>query len=343
MHLVLATILIFTSCQSIEKSDIVSVQIKVSDNSPVNLSEIAEKVFPVNLETTELSLINRIISVEILNNYIYIWHDFKNELLMFNLNGEFVKQVGRMGKGPGEYIGIHGMTANAENNILIINKTGIMTFYINGNFVQNHKVNVNPNYIYFHNRNLYCLSNYFNQNSNNVLLTVYKDYSIVDSFLVKKHKSNWWPTIRDNFLSKSKNSIYVFYPDVDSRYYHKKNIDTLFVVKNHELEPVFEIKFENDNSFNSVVTSVNMTDNYLVIKYITRIDNQSTYSHYYLKLETMIGKNVQNGFIDDFYNTGNVLITPIPNNNLFFYTKETDYSENMILEQNPILYIGTFK
>jgi hypothetical protein len=84
----------------------------------ININEIAAHIDYIQLETTSESLIMRIHKIEIKDNRIYVL-DFENaSLLVFDLAGKFIRQIGRRGQAPGEYIGIEHF-ALSDSVILI--------------------------------------------------------------------------------------------------------------------------------------------------------------------------------------------------------------------------------
>jgi len=65
------------------------------------LSSIASEIRYIPLETTPACLLSRCRSVEIFNNNMYIL-DTK-ALYQFDMDGSFIRQIGKIGNGPGEY------------------------------------------------------------------------------------------------------------------------------------------------------------------------------------------------------------------------------------------------
>lgn len=65
------------------------------------LSSIADRIQYILLETTPKCLLSNCRSVEIFNNNMYIL-DTK-ALYQFDMDGSFVRQIGKIGNGPGEY------------------------------------------------------------------------------------------------------------------------------------------------------------------------------------------------------------------------------------------------
>jgi hypothetical protein len=83
------------------------------------LSDIASNIEYVKLETTADSYIgggNSTIHLD--NKYIYIYS--QKRLLQFSRNGKFVKEIGRNGRGPGEFPGSKGITVDKKKKSIYI-------------------------------------------------------------------------------------------------------------------------------------------------------------------------------------------------------------------------------
>ena len=87
------------------------------------LSEIVDDIEYIKLEKTPESLIGGSnLPIYITREFIFVYH--KNRVLQFSRNGKYIKQIGRFGKGPGEYQGTRGFVLDEPSGI----------FYMIGNF-----------------------------------------------------------------------------------------------------------------------------------------------------------------------------------------------------------------
>ena len=91
----------------------------------VKLSEIATDIDYIVLETKESSLISNIgnprYNVIFSMKHILIKDGGANILFLFKKNGDFIKKIGTIGKGPGEYIRISDMAIIPASKIIVIN------------------------------------------------------------------------------------------------------------------------------------------------------------------------------------------------------------------------------
>lgn len=85
------------------------------------LSEVFTKVRTVILETNNDVLIGNISSVQIYNDTIFVLDINKARgLFMFDKDGRFLKRIGNVGKGTGEYINPNDFTIDKQNKHIYI-------------------------------------------------------------------------------------------------------------------------------------------------------------------------------------------------------------------------------
>ena len=347
-------IVVCLGCQK-KNSGLFSIYVDASNGSQACLSEIAERVDRVELETTDGSLIRLIDYVEITDNHYFVFNGVFSEVLMFDRDGRFEKPVGHIGRGPGEYTGVLQNIVDTESRQLLLNtRQGIMVFDEEGAYVKNVALNFIPTFMFLHNRQLYCLHTHADWSESpetSVLLTTHNttDWKLVDSIHFISYSEMFMPNAAANFFSGSKRSVY-FFPGVLALFAEqRRGADTLYVFEKQKLTPYLTVQFTGDEKEKRGVVNVVMTDNYSIITHALSVMSadspypKSVRSQYYIDLSTMKGKNAPNGFIDDFYGGDNVIIYPIPNKNMFFYYKENEYSPDLKTEPNPTLYVGTFK
>ena len=93
-----------TSCfnENGGQANIIKIGDNINDFRPLKISEISNSIEYVKLETKNECLIEQIKYLDISDKYIII-HDW-NKCLLFSRSGKFLKQIGKKGRGPGEYI-----------------------------------------------------------------------------------------------------------------------------------------------------------------------------------------------------------------------------------------------
>jgi hypothetical protein len=68
------------------------------------LSEVAEDITFIPLETTDECLVSDNISVNFHKDYIIVKDNSYAQILLFDNKGKFIRKIGNMGQGPGEYL-----------------------------------------------------------------------------------------------------------------------------------------------------------------------------------------------------------------------------------------------
>ena len=137
---------IITGCQSsIDKEtvdpiidniyflDIIS---SIDNKTNLKISDIASEVSYLPLETTEDNLIQEIQKVVFTENFIFVADE--NGLYQFTDRGEFIRQIGSLGRGPGEHSVIMNFAVNEKADIVIVQGTySIVEYDLEGNYVKN--------------------------------------------------------------------------------------------------------------------------------------------------------------------------------------------------------------
>jgi hypothetical protein len=128
--LLLTLIAVIIGCSTKKKtlSDRYITCLKPIPERPQQLSGMMKSIKFIPLETTNQSLIGKWINkIKKINNKYYVAYDRK-ELLEFDENGAFVKKIGHLGSGPGEYVELNDFDV-FENGSIVINDAQQLMFY----------------------------------------------------------------------------------------------------------------------------------------------------------------------------------------------------------------------
>ena len=370
---VISFFILFCGCQSpsptsSDSDGILSLTIdRKQDNIAFPLSEITEKVDVIELELNEESLISEIRDVYVLSEH-YIISDVKSiGVLVYDKQGHFVRRIGKKGQGPGEFPNTYTIQIDHKRSTIsfsMINK--VVIYDIHGNLIEEKKINGIQlqyyDYLYYLNDSLFIIrdktekdrdglyhqSNYFNifaySNENDT-------FCLVDSILIIKHNPIKAHTMSFQSVFQHQNQVYMFYASYEPG-------EFIYVIKNHQFVPFARLKLT------TTMRGLNVTDRYVIAihgaligntsmpRVITpdmrhSINNQTIVHNFsYYAYDLMTGKSIDSyhGFIDDIHHTNDtVRIKVIDGSNMFYYTREHEYSEALKAEPNPTLYIGTFK
>jgi hypothetical protein len=80
---------------------------KAEEKDVFHLSDIVEKVRPIRLEETDYALIGEIDKIQAFDNNIFVLDAYiAKKLFVYDMNGKYIQQIGAMGQGPDEYMGV---------------------------------------------------------------------------------------------------------------------------------------------------------------------------------------------------------------------------------------------
>lgn len=118
-YLILSLLVIFSfSCSKKEQIDNVKI-ISFDDETNIDIKDkIACKFIP--LETTDSCLFGDIFAINIVNDKIYTINRKGNYLLVFDISGKFITQIGRRGNGPGEYMSLNNLHIDKEKQTITL-------------------------------------------------------------------------------------------------------------------------------------------------------------------------------------------------------------------------------
>jgi len=95
------------------------VNIDPNKNEHLYLSQIADSISYIQLETSDISLLGEIRSVRYKNGVFYV-QDRSNSIFLFDLQGNFISKFNQFGQGPGEYVFIHSFDVGESGDIHIL-------------------------------------------------------------------------------------------------------------------------------------------------------------------------------------------------------------------------------
>lgn len=234
-----------TSCSSGNKQESLS----ASDTFPITipfeegvdnvkgikLSDIAERVEWIPLETTDSSLIARplLSSVRLMNGYIYI--PCSVGLLSFREDGTFQRTISRRGQGPGEYTSLVSVTADeASNHIYLLTPGKVMTYTSEGTFLRENPTPIGWAFSVVQD-SLYLTYIYNNtgQKPYRLLMTDAQGDTLLrvpqtDRFEVLPKGMNWY------YTNRKENYLYTYQGE---NVFHDYYCDTLYTVRPDSLLP----------------------------------------------------------------------------------------------------------
>lgn len=351
---------ILFSCATEEKGQLEQINVSIKNSSDYNLSEIAEKVTPLVLETKEECLISNIFNLISTKDFYFVLNSFNN-IYQFDKKGMFVQQIGNTGRGPGEYQQLGAMAVNEENEIVYTySNNKLMKYNFDGDFVGeiDYKKGM-IHYMAYVNRQLYAMSQKYGIETESGIenrTTLYildNDLNFNDSIPVSKtvfanisSMSATIPPSREHYISDLKEHTYFHYPEYKFEPFVR---DTLYELNDNRQKPYLRLNIKEAVQDNTRESSIRITKFYCTEDFLfANYSYQKQKNLLCINLKTGEQMNVESGFNDDFYDIGKIDLFPLllSENQLCFFKDGYELEgkiENVDENSNPVVFIVKLK
>ena len=127
----------------------------------ISYSTYFKNATPIILETNKDCLIGNITELKIFDGYVYILDaQSAKSLFVFDLDGRFIRKIGSLGNGPGEYTQLSNFTLDMENRFIYLLDyfKHLHKYHLDGTFVKTITPKVQNNniiHIQYYNKRLY--------------------------------------------------------------------------------------------------------------------------------------------------------------------------------------------
>ena len=218
-------------------------------------SRLYKSVKIIPLETNESCLIGYINKVQVIDNYVLIMDaSIAKSLYVFDREGRFIRKIGSVGQGPGEYVSISDFTVDRDNKTVYIEDGRLPRIHkydiATGKLIQtiglersSREGSAFINHIVHIGENLYASAIFYNHSPNNFMLFTIDESS-------GKGKNNFLNVMEYNmgFSNVYGNNI------PDRSFFSRENGDAIFVrpMMSHIIEitkdgvfSLFELKGKN--------------------------------------------------------------------------------------------------
>ena len=134
----LATLLLLTSCNNSDNNNPnlpynVNIERDFDNVSTMPLSYLGSKLEYIPLETDSACLIRRISDISVSDSFLFVSDYYR--LLLFNLDGKFIRQIGSPGRGPGEYLRVRDFDIDMDNEeVYILEGRKVLVYNFSGLF-----------------------------------------------------------------------------------------------------------------------------------------------------------------------------------------------------------------
>jgi len=110
------------------------------------LSEIADDVDFIKLQTTKDNYFYSPSNIKIVNGRIYFFDRKLGQFFIFNIDGNFISKFGTKGKGPNEYVEIQDFSYNNYRNVLtaFTRENKVLTYDLDGKLLKSCNLKSSP-------------------------------------------------------------------------------------------------------------------------------------------------------------------------------------------------------
>ena len=313
--LFLATLLY--SCSGVTNGDLIELSVDINQDILLSLSELTEEITVIELELTDNSIINpdQIRKILLCDSLVIIAES--DQMLIFNIDGKFVRPIGSKGQGPGEYILIQGFTLDKKTKtIYIINdRSQIIGYDLNGQFVKEFTIrHLNGGMggqivgiEYFNNELLLFVESIIETQIeanetlkcyHSVIYKINDEMQFIDSCFVRDDyflNANFTKGRLDEYLTYNESAVFLYYPELSSFYINsipslsqrigpveRVLCDTLYRFEHNQLIPELKLKFtRNGRDFNGdkniLLKKIYRSSRYIFAMYSTAINQDLTF------------------------------------------------------------------
>ena len=337
------------SCAEDKTDEIITIEIPRASDGTLNLSDLAESIRLVPLETKEGSLVNLIQDVKLFDDKLYV-SDLAGQLLVFDIEGNFLYVLGKHGYGPGEYTHISSLAVDESGGLIhIASGRRLLTYSTDNKLVAEGQLPLFIDYLDIHKGKLFAVaqldgikteSGYVNQTA---LLEISPSLEVVDSIPVRKValKAQTAATYAyKNYISNTGQERYFYSPVLVNEGILR---DTLYRLDGKSLTPYIKLDFQKSHLNEKKVKTIwikNMINSpsYLVCEYDSEGDNML----FLFDRKKSTGYNLNGGISDG--EGSSVILRPLDlSNDVFYYIASATYSEGMTDEPNPVVGIVSLK
>lgn len=323
----LAILLIFQiSCRGSQKelSDIEAIYEVDVDNlksgGVAPMSSYFKSVSPIILETSENNLIKSIDIIQTTDDYIFILDRQYKRLHCYNKKGKFVRMIGSVGNGPGEYNNISDFTINESDKLIFLLDNYTLKIHVY-KFTGEHVNTINISnsidgacgHIQYNNGHLF--TDYQPAKSKQETTPLLMKFDVNSGEFLSEHLSSEIYNLGFQLIT-FKNNSYFYSKNSSSSFYTPIYSPIVFSIENNVL-PYFKIESKRvlkkeeiegyDLSVPGVISEINSLDKIKSILFFSEIGDyiiceysDGYYIHTIVFSKTSKEVNLYAGFFDDF-------------------------------------------
>jgi len=142
----------------------------------IQYSQLFDTVRYVKLETKDDILVASIAKIQFFKNNFYILDSKQNVLFVFSETGNFLRKIGEIGDGPGEYHRIADFDLNNDQIYLFDPNKNVLKYDLTGNYIENYPLRKMGTSIAVNDSFFYVSTCNFPSEEGNYQLLIMNDY-----------------------------------------------------------------------------------------------------------------------------------------------------------------------
>jgi hypothetical protein len=214
-----------------------NIQKNISNVKAIYLSSIGKEIKYIALETTPECLVRTIKKIEFDDKNIFIIGD--QRLLEFDNNGRFIKQIGAIGRGPGEYLSAQDFCIDNTSHEIYIVSDKLDVYGIDGKYKYSTRISFRPAQIMISDEDLLIYH----------IWNVAGSYGTEFSWVFSDRRGNIVKTIKNYHIRKEQPCLIVgktpLYSFGNSIHFMEYGVDTLYQYKSHMKQPYAVLDYGN--------------------------------------------------------------------------------------------------
>ena len=115
----------------------------LKDKKTITISDLADSVEYIFFETHENSLLGKVLDAKFTRKYIFLNHSGSHLLAQYDRKGNFIRHIGKNGRGPKEYPRLNQFSVDEKNQLIYISTSWmnkILVYNFNGKYLNTLKI-----------------------------------------------------------------------------------------------------------------------------------------------------------------------------------------------------------
>jgi hypothetical protein len=311
----------------------------------VLLKDFIKSIKYVPLETKEGSYISSILELKVFNGNILI-RDVSGRVLIFDSEGKFIKMLGKMGDGPGEYSRAYSIEIDEEAGLIYLGSVKKLQIYSKDfEFIKEKNLPFFVSYLSVLNGELLIITKKDGIKINSgasketFLYKMNKSLELIDSTLFRTEQIIDRKTVgftTNLYISQNRTRAYLYTPVLINENFLR---DTLYQIVDNSISPALKLEFEGPAFLSNNIKNINIYNIFTSSSYLfCQYDRENKRMLFMYDMINKTGFNIIGGLIDE--NGDPIMLKPINlSKNIFYFYSQTQFTNSAEEELNPTLVI----